>query len=153
MAFQSVNIQLTEPRSFVDLPHPMRMGVEQILSWCKGNWWHRYTYFVICTDIPMAQMSPFCGLHGYAMVCMGIPMSWPAWMSPYHDLTAFQSLSDSRLASPAHQGDLALRALADVKFKSSSKQLTFACGKGTNGFLENNIHWHLYHSESYHFLM
>lgn len=157
MAFQSVNTELTESRSFVDPSFPMHMSVDQILSWCKGTWQHSSHHFVICTDIPMAQKSPFCDLHGnsYFMICMDIPMSWPAQMSPCHDLTAVQSFSNSGLESPEHQGDLALRFLADVKFKSlqPNNWLLLVDGKGTNGFLEKNIHWHLYHSASYHFLM
>lgn len=71
MAFQLVDIQLAEPRSCVDLSQPVHMGVDQILIWCKETQisplcdLYRYPHG---TDVPMAQMSPFCDLHGSSWV-------------------------------------------------------------------------------------
>lgn len=36
MAFQSVNIELTEPRSFAALPRPVHMGVGRSSAGVKG---------------------------------------------------------------------------------------------------------------------
>lgn len=98
------------------------MGVDQILSWCKGTWPHRSPHFVICTDVPVAHMSPSCDLHGYPhiLTCIGVPISWSDCSSV---------LQQQRVSEPCTSGWFGTEVSCWWEIQTpSSKQLTFACG-------------------------